>query len=50
MTIVPATMDGPHKLPRGDHWTWTCPERNCNLVTQGGRAGLNAHLKVVHGR
>lgn len=41
------------ELPEGDFMTWTCPEllapgRRCNLVTQGGRRGLELHRKTVH--
>lgn len=42
---APAQLD-PKALPDGDFWAWTCPV--CCLVTQGGRAGLGAHMAVVH--
>jgi hypothetical protein len=42
---APAQMD-PRGLPDGDYWTWTCGI--CHLCTQGGKAGLNAHMAVVH--
>ena len=43
---VPLIMDHPELLAKGEHWRRTCP--HCGLTTQGGRAGLNAHLTVVH--
>jgi hypothetical protein len=45
-STVPPQMDSPAKLPDGDFWAWVCPV--CHLCMQGGRAGLNAHMAVVH--
>ena len=43
---VPAVMTDPARLPKGQHWHRSCPL--CPTRTQGGQAGLNAHLAVVH--
>ncbi|MEV0616155.1 hypothetical protein AB0I81_22770 [Nonomuraea sp. NPDC050404] len=36
----------PEDLEPGDHWTRACP--HCPAYVQGGRAGLGAHIGVVH--
>jgi len=41
-----AAQINPAKLPRGDIWERVCGL--CGLVTQGGRAGLNTHIAVIH--
>jgi len=43
---VPAVMTDPARLPKGQHWRRNCPV--CPTRTQGGQAGLEAHLSVVH--
>jgi len=42
---APAQLD-PGLLPPSDQWLWSCPY--CPATTQGGRAGLTAHLATVH--
>lgn len=39
----------PADLPPGDHWRRACPHPGCLTITQGGMAGLDAHVIVVHG-
>lgn len=46
MTYVAAAQLDPSKLADGDTWTWTCAL--CSLVAQGGRGGLEAHMKTCH--
>lgn len=36
------------KLPKGDHACWRCTVGKCAVTTQGGRAGHDCHLLVVH--
>ena len=40
------TQADPSLLPEGDFWTWGCGR--CGATVQGGRAGLDAHVRTVH--
>ncbi len=46
LTGCPEIMTNPLLLKPGDPWRRRC--RKCGMITQGGRAGLEAHLLVVH--
>jgi hypothetical protein len=40
-------------IPDGESWLYHCPSRRpgglpCPTVTQGGKQGLDAHLRCVH--
>jgi len=35
-------------LTDDDYWSWRCGYPKCQVVTQGGKAGLLSHKKVVH--
>jgi hypothetical protein len=45
---VPEVMSNPLLLTPGDTWRHECPESKCNMVLQGGREGLAAHIITVH--
>jgi hypothetical protein len=45
---VPKVMSNPLLLTPGDTWRHECPEPGCNMVLQGGREGLAAHVITVH--
>jgi hypothetical protein len=45
-TSAPSSMKDP-KLATGK-WAQKCPVEGCKTETQGGDAGLGAHLRVVH--
>lgn len=32
----------------GEHFTWTCGEKYCGTVVQGGSQALTAHRHTVH--
>lgn len=46
----------PEEFAPDDSWSWQCPWHNrkqgthapCSTVTQGGRPGLDAHIRAVH--
>jgi hypothetical protein len=46
--MKPGQLD-PGARPAGEKASYPCPHLRCMVVTQGGRAGLTAHLQVVHG-
>lgn len=45
-TFVPPVMTDPSLLRKYERWWRVCPD--CGMRLQGGQAGLDAHLLVVH--
>lgn len=37
-------------IPEGeeDYFAWTCGEKGCGILIQGGRTALQEHLRIVH--
>jgi hypothetical protein len=46
--MKPGQLD-PGRRPAGEKASYPCTHRHCLTQTQGGKAGLQAHLAVVHG-
>lgn len=45
---APAQIN-PDLLGTNDSWWWYCQQPHCNVETQGGLPGLEAHTITVHG-
>ncbi len=45
--MKPGQLD-PGRVPPGEKLSSPCPHPGCLTLTQGGKAGLQAHLLVVH--